>query len=119
MPGRILGMRGCAGRKEVQPWHPSRVGIRGCEARADRGDRPPENVAVLAIPAGDGRVGHSDIQQRKEVRILGQTQVPCLGKLDGNAVPVEWSVPRPKQRELRLIRSAARTRKDAHSLYLV
>src|SRR5260370_15297838 len=110
----ILGMRRGAARKEVQPRYPGWVRIRRGESVPDRADWPPENVAVLAIPARDSCVGHRDIQQGEQVRILGERKPAFHGKLGGNAVPVEWSVPRPKQREIRLILVAPRSRVDAH-----
>ena len=57
-------MRRRAGQR-VQQWLPERVGIRGGKTRSDCGDRPPEYVAVLDIPACDKRIGKRDIQQRK------------------------------------------------------
>ena len=53
---RVLGMRRSAGQR-VEPWLPQRVRIRGRRTRSDCRDRPLENVAVLAIPACDKRVG--------------------------------------------------------------
>src|SRR5580704_13915543 len=108
MARRVFWMCRSAGREKIQPWHPGGVGIRGCETRSDGGDRPPEDVAVLAIPACNGRVGHGDVEQRKQMRILGQSEFAGSGKLRGNTIPVERSVPSPEQRELRLIRSARR-----------
>src|ERR1700693_5053967 len=77
----ILGMRGSAARKEVQPWYPGWVRVRRDEPRADRSNRPPENVAVLAIPASDCCVSHRDIQQGEQMRILRERQPAFHGKL--------------------------------------
>src|SRR6202521_6482804 len=110
----ILGMRWSAAGKEVQPWYPGWVRIRRGEPVPDRGDWPPENVAVLAIPARDSGVGHRDIQQREQVGILGERKPAFHGNLCGNAVPVKWSVARPKQREIRLILQTPRSGVDAH-----
>ena len=53
----ILWMCGSAALEKIQPWLPGRIGVGGSETRPDRCDRPPENVAVLAIPTCDCRVG--------------------------------------------------------------
>src|SRR5882762_7522385 len=57
----ILRMRRST-RQRIQPRLPQRLGIRRRETRSDRRDRPPENVAVLAIPARDKRIGKREIQ---------------------------------------------------------
>src|ERR1700720_501264 len=58
MRRRILGMRRSAGQR-VQQWPPIGVGVSRCGTRSDRGDWPPENEAVLAIPARRYRICES------------------------------------------------------------
>src|SRR6202140_2560876 len=50
MRRRILRMRRSAGQR-VQQWPPIGVRVSRRGPRSDRGDWPPENIAVLAIPA--------------------------------------------------------------------
>ncbi len=55
MGRRILGMRRSTGQR-VQQWPPIGIGVSRRGTRSDRGDWPPENVAVFAIPARRYRV---------------------------------------------------------------
>src|SRR6266480_8125514 len=80
MRRRILGMRRSAGQR-VQQWLPIGVGVSRCGTRSDRGDWPPENVAVLAIPACHYCVAESYIEDSKQMRILGQTEPARRRKL--------------------------------------
>jgi hypothetical protein len=49
-----------ASREEVEAWRPGRVRVGSWIAIGitgpDRGDRPPEDIPVLAIPTSDGGV---------------------------------------------------------------
>src|SRR5882724_1657551 len=65
MPGWVLRMSRGAAREEVEPGYPGRVRIGARVAigitTPNRSDRPPEHVAVLAVPAGDPSIGHADV----------------------------------------------------------
>jgi hypothetical protein len=91
-------MRGGAGRKEVQPRYPGWIRIRGDDPFPDRRNRPPENVAILAIPARDGRVRHRDVQQ---------------------AAPCRWRQPTPTGDQSRAVSQSAamhsRSARRAHA----
>ena len=67
---------GCAGvppKSGVQSTSTSVVGVAVEVGHCDRGDRTPELVVVLGVPAGDGCVGHGDDStgQRCEPSVKG------------------------------------------------
>ncbi len=63
MSGRIFRMCRRAGREEIEPGYLCRV--RTNSSSPNRGDRAPEHIAILYIPAGYSRIGHGHIQYPK------------------------------------------------------
>src|SRR5580692_1560213 len=100
-------MRRRSARKEIEPRPPYRIRVGGGVAvevsGANRRDRTPEDVAVFAVPAGNQGIRHGYVQEREEVRVLGERQRSFGGDLQSNPVPVKWGVACPEQDILRLV----------------
>src|SRR5919109_4230788 len=118
MSRRIFRMCGRAGREEIEPRYPFQVLSDSTSSSANRGDWAPEHVAILYVPAGYCDIGHGHIQQCKQAGILHHRKPPLCGNVGCDAIPIQRRIASPKQRQLRLIGTPPRPRKDSHRIDL-
>src|SRR3989475_8345382 len=115
----VVRMRGC----RIEERKPHAIGggegIAVGVGESDSGDRPPERVFELGVPGRNSRVGHRDVEERKEPRIFGKSQPALGGYRYGDSIPVNRSGIRPERSDLGLLGGAGRAGRSADGLDLV
>ena len=83
------GYSGCGGvpvgRKSSHGVHIGSASVLGVLVSIpgpNRGNRTPEHIAILGIPAGDASVCHCEIKQREQVSVLRNSQRTRSGNLE-------------------------------------
>ena len=84
----VRGERAACRSSGVQPGSAAVSGLPSFVGLADGGDRPPEVVVVLGVPADDGGVGHGDVEQRRTAGRSRPGELPAPRPPLGDLVPV-------------------------------
>src|SRR4029077_8382191 len=75
------------GRQREPIWIGVRVGIAVIAGQFDCGHGPPEPVVILSLEQGNRTIGEADVQQSKQPRALGQTEMMSQRRGLRNFVP--------------------------------
>src|ERR1700676_1745310 len=95
------------GRQREPIWIGVRVGIAVISGQFNCGHWPPEPVVVFSLEQGNRTIGETEVQQGKQTRAMGQTEVMSQRRGLRNFVPEVLNVAIPESSNLGLLRGAS------------
>ena len=107
------------GRQREPIWIGVRVGIAVISGQFDCGHGPPEPVVVFSLEQGNRTIGETDVQQGKQPRAMGQTEVMSQRRSLRNFVPEVLDVAIPESSNQGLFRRTSCAGDEAQTLDLI